>query len=215
MTDWETFAFAAVQKVEDRTRVDVAHDQGHLWRVLRLARSIATAEGPHDADVITVAAIMHDIITIPKNDPDRPKASLISAGCATRILLDAGFPHDRLAQVSHAIIAHSFSAQIEPLTPEAKALQDADRIDALGAIGVARCFAVSALLGRALVDPFDPLAKQRPLDESMYVLDHFQTKLLKLPETMCTQTGRRIAADRAVFIRQFIQQIADEMAGLG
>ncbi|MFA9353024.1 hydrolase, partial [Escherichia coli] len=76
------------------------------------------------------------------------------------------------------IEAHSFSAKIAPETLEAKIVQDADRLEALGAIGLARVFAVSGALGVALFDAEDPFARQRGLDDKQYALDHFQTKLL-------------------------------------
>ncbi|HDO7482899.1 TPA: HD domain-containing protein, partial [Escherichia coli] len=75
------------------------------------------------------------------------------------------FPAEKIEAVCHAIAAHSFSAQIAPLTTEAKIVQDADRLEALGAIGLARVFAVSGALGLALFDGEDPFAQHRPLDD--------------------------------------------------
>lgn len=109
------------------------------------------------------------------------------------------FPEDRLPAVSHAIEAHSFSAKISPTTIEAKIVQDADRLEALGAIGLARVFAVSGALGVALFDAEDPFAQRRVLDDRQYALDHFQTKLLQLPLTMQTNHGRYLAQHNADF----------------
>ncbi|STF26181.1 putative phosphohydrolase [Escherichia coli] len=86
-----------------------------------------------------------------------------------------------------------------PLTTEAKIVQDADRLEALGAIGLARVFAVSGALGVALFDGEDPFAQHRPLDDKRYALDHFQTKLLKLPQTMQTARGKQLAQHNAHF----------------
>ncbi|MCP5995663.1 HD domain-containing protein, partial [Klebsiella pneumoniae] len=85
------------------------------------------------------------------------------------------FPPDRYAAVEHAIEAHSFSAGIAPQSLEAKIVQDADRLEALGAIGLARVFAVSGALGTALFDADDPFAGARALDDKAFALDHFQT----------------------------------------
>lgn len=191
---------------------DVAHDMAHLRRVLGLARRIALEEGPHDPMVVTAAALLHDLVSLPKDQPDRASASRMAAAEALRLLRSMGFEERLLPGVSHAIEAHAFSAGIAPDTPEARALQDADRLDALGAIGIARCFAVGGSLGRALVDPDDPLAERRALDDAAWVLDHFQTKLLRLPGTMTTATGRRLAEERAAFVGAFMLRMAEECA---
>ena len=130
-------------------------------------------------------------------------ALIAAAEAAAPLLLELGFPEAKLAAVQHAITAHSFSANITPETEEAQILQDADRLDALGAIGIARMFAISGALGRAIYDPDDPLAEHRPLDDTRFAVDHFETKLFKLPETMNTEKGRALAQARREEMRQF------------
>ena len=192
---------------------DPSHDNGHILRVLRTARLIAEREGVHDAKVLTAAAILHDCVNLPKNNPRRSSASLMAADKAVDILKSRGFSSGELQSVHHAVHAHSFSAKIEPLTPEARALQDADRIDALGAIGIARCFAVSGKIGRALFDTSDPLAEMREPDDLTWALDHFTVKLLNIPGTMRTAAGREIADRRAEKLKEFIRWTAEECAG--
>ena len=97
--------------------------------------------------------------------------------------------------------------------PEAKIVQDADRLEALGAIGLARVFAVSGALGLALFDGEDPFAQHRPLDDKRYALDHFQTKLLKLPQTMQTARGKQLAQHNAQFLVEFMAKLGAELAG--
>ena len=189
---------------------DPAHDEGHLRRVLAMARRIAAEEGSHDSAVLTAAALLHDLGAPPKDSPLRPRASLLSARLALGLLRGLGFPEALLPGVAHAVEAHSHSAGVEPTTPEACALQDADRLDALGAVGVARCFAVGGAIGRALADPDDPLAERRPPDNGRWGLDHLQTKLLRLPEGMRTGAGRRIAGERAAFVLAFLRRMAEE-----
>lgn len=179
----------------------------------RLAREIAAGEGPHDALALAAAAIRRDVVTLPKNHPDRNLASRVSGAEARRILEAAGIAPATTDIAAHAIEAHSFSAGIEPRTAEARALQDADRSDALGAIGIARCFAVSGELGRLLLDPEDPLARRRPVDDARYALDHFEAKLLRLPGTMRTRRGREIAEERAAYLRGFRERLAAEAGG--
>ena len=113
----------------------------------------------------------------------------------------------------HAIEAHSFSAEIAPQSMEAKIVQDADRMEALGAIGLARVFAVSGALGVPLFDADDPFADARSLDDRAFALDHFQTKLLRLPDTMQTEMGRELARHNADFLIQFMAKLSAELHG--
>ncbi len=123
------------------------------------------------------------------------------------------FPAEKLAGICHAIEAHSFSAKIAPTTPEAKIVQDADRLEALGAIGLARVFAVSGALGVALFDADDPFANRRPLNDKQFALDHFQTKLLKLPLTMQTERGKSLAQRNADFLVSYMAKLSAELKG--
>ncbi len=115
-------------------------------------------------------------------------------------LQDAGYPPACLPDIRHAIEAHSFSAGIAPRTVEAKVVQDADRLDALGAIGLARCIAVGTALGRPLYEPEDPFCRARTPDDGGASVDHFYAKLLKLAGTMQTAAGRREAERRTAFL---------------
>ncbi|HEY8964019.1 MAG TPA: HD domain-containing protein [Alphaproteobacteria bacterium] len=187
---------------------DPAHDLGHIRRVVANATKIASSEGGN-LDVIIPAAWLHDIINLPKNHPDRAQGSTLSANEALKHLKAAGFNGD-IHGIHHAIAAHSFSAGIEPETLEAKILQDADRLDALGAIGIARMFAVGGKLSRPLFDSNDPLAENRAPDDTQFSLDHIQVKLIKIAETLHTKTARDIAASRVEFMLKFAWQISVE-----
>ena len=123
------------------------------------------------------------------------------------------FPPEKVEGVRHAIHAHSFSAQVEPLTAEAKILQDADRMEALGAIGLARVFYTAGVLHQRLFDGDDPLALHREPDDQQYSLDHFSVKLFRLPALMNTATGRKLAEEKVEYLRQFLQRIEGEIAG--
>ena len=111
------------------------------------------------------------------------------------------------------IETHSFSAGLAPKTLEAKIFQDADRLDAIGAIGVARCFQVSGRMDSALYDLADPAAKARPLDDRAYALDHFPAKLFKLADGFWTAEGRRLAAARTKLMRDFVTALRAEVMG--
>ncbi|MFJ2975059.1 phosphohydrolase [Kluyvera sp. NPDC087067] len=193
---------------------DASHDIAHFRRVWHTARRIAEGEQV-DLPVILVASYFHDLVSLPKNHPDRSRSSTLSAQQTLLILPRdfPSFPPDCYAAVAHAIEAHSFSAQIPPQTLEAKIVQDADRLEALGAIGLARVFAVAGALNTALFDADDPFAVNRALDDKAYALDHFQTKLLRLPETMQTTKGREMAQHNADFLVHFMAKLSAELAG--
>ena len=193
------------------TKGDAAHDVAHTDRVWANAQVIATGEAACDMTVLLAACYFHDLVTLPKDHPDRAQASTLSAKAAAPILSSFGLTSDQIAQACHAITAHSFSANIAPQTLEAKILQDADRIEALGAIGIARCFATTGVLGGALFHGLDPFGKDRPLDDKAYAVDHFRIKLLGLPATMQTTSGRMLAEDRANVLRDFLDQLASEL----
>ncbi|AWJ93653.1 hydrolase (plasmid) [Azospirillum baldaniorum] len=198
---------------------DPAHDIDHLLRVWRTAKALAAAEAereggpPPDMLVVLAAALLHDIVNVPKDHPDRSRASRLSADRAEEVLRGMGFPEALIPATRHAIEAHSYSAGIPPLTIEAKLVQDADRLESLGAIGIARCFATSGLMKRALFHGEDPMAETRPLDDLQYALDHFKAKLLLLPNTMQTPAGRARAQERAAFLLSFQVQLLAEIAG--
>jgi uncharacterized protein len=190
---------------------DAAHDLAHLHRVWANAQVIAAGEGGADMAVLCAAAFLHDLVALPKNHPDRALASRLSAERAVALLRAAGMAEDKLPAVAHAIAAHSFSAAIPAETTEARILQDADRLEALGAVGLARLFMVAGSLGRKIAHPDDPMAAARALDDTAYALDHLETKLLRLPAMMQTATGRQIAEQRAQVLRDYREILLSEM----
>ena len=199
---------------EHHASEDSAHDISHFRRVWMTARKIMIHHQAHPLVVLT-ACYFHDIVSLPKNHPERSQSSRLAAR-KTRDILHRDFPDfppDRFAAVEHAIEAHSFSAGIAPQSIEAKIVQDADRLEALGAIGLARVFAVSGALGVALFDAEDPFADARSLDDRAFALDHFQTKLLRLPDTMQTDVGRELAQHNADFLVHFMAKLSAELQG--
>jgi len=195
----------------DAAPADSAHDLAHADRVYANARTIGADEGPIDDTVLICACYLHDLVSLPKDAPNRADASRLAAAAALPILQACGLNNGQIANTQHAIIAHSFSANITPETREAKILQDADRIESLGAIGLARVFAVSGALNRPLFHGTDPFAADRPLEDQTYAVDHFAQKLLKLPDTMQTAGGRALAQDRAHVLREYLTKLAAEL----
>jgi uncharacterized protein len=142
----------------------------------------------------------------------RNRASTEAARTACAFLQQCGYPASYHANISHAIEAHSFSAGIVPRTIEAMVVQDADRLDAVGAIGIARCLMVGGALGRALYHPDDPFAAARPLDDTTCTIDHFYVKLFKLADTMQTAAGRDEAHARCAYMRSFLEKLGSEIS---
>ena len=190
---------------------DAAHDLAHLRRVWGNCQRIARSEGGADMAVLMAGAYLHDLVNLPKDAPNRREASRLSAEAAVAWLRETRFPKDKLEAVAHAIAAHSFSAGIAPETHEARILQDADRLEALGAIGLARLFAVAGQMGAQLYDPADPLAQRRALDDRAFALDHLEVKLFPIVETMKTQEGRAIAEERAEWMASFRTRLLHEV----
>jgi uncharacterized protein len=153
----------------------------------------------------------HDGVFVPKDSPERSRASVRSAEAAGAFLRENSYPERWIPAIEHAIAAHSFSAGIAPETIEAKVVQDADRLEALGAVGIARCLTVGGALNRPLCDPDDPFCQRRPPDDSRYSADHFFVKLLRLTDTMHTGTARAEARRRTAFLKQYLHELAREM----
>lgn len=189
---------------------DGAHDINHLHRVWRNAQALLPAYPDADALVVMVGCYLHDLVNLPKNHPERALASRQSAARASRELAAAGFPAGRIDAVAHAIEAHSFSAGIAARTIEARIVQDADRLDGLGAVGLARMFYIAGQMASALAHADDPLAKRRPLDDRAFALDHIEAKLAKLPAMMQTDAGRALGEQRLARLIAFRGEFAEE-----
>lgn len=189
---------------------DGAHDLSHLQRVWSNVRRIAEREGG-DLHVLLAATLLHDCVAVEKNSPLRSQASRLAAVQAGKILASLNWAQEPIDAVAHAIEAHSFSAAIEPLSLEAKILQDADRLDSLGALGVARTFYIAGRMGSALYDPLDPRAAHREYDDKRFCLDHFQTKLLHLASGFQTPAGTHLAQVRHQRLQRFMEELLEEI----
>jgi uncharacterized protein len=193
---------------------DGAHDANHFERVWRNAQQLLASHPEADALVVIAACYLHDLVNLPKNDPERRLASRRSAQLARHQLAWMGFPAGRLDAVVHAIESHSFSAGIPPESIEAKIVQDADRLDALGAVGLARMLYTAGRMGIGLAHGADPLATGRGLDDLAFSLDHIPVKLARLPGMMQTAAGRELGEQRLASLLAFREAFASEWLGL-
>ena len=209
MKNWETLFEAAF--IANAGVLDPAHDLEHLKRVVRMAKSLCEKENA-DPNVVIPAAWLHDFINIPKNDPRRAQASRLCADAAITFLRSVSYPEKYFGGIAHAIAAHSFSAGITPTTIEARVVQDADRLDALGAIGIARVFVSAGLMKRAIYNPQDPCCSARaPIDQA-FTVDHFYKKLLVVAKQMTTPSGQQIANQRLLVLQRYLNDLASEIA---
>jgi uncharacterized protein len=190
---------------------DPAHDFYHIMRVYKNAELIGLREEA-DMEVLLAAALLHDLVVYPKGSAKRSKSADDSADMAEKILRDYRYSQERIDKICYCIRTHSYSKKLTPSTLEGKILQDADRLDALGAIGIARTFSVGGSEKRMFYNPGDPFCKSnREPDDKQWTLDHFQAKLLKLKNLMHTQAARDIAKERTNFMELFIEQLQKEI----
>jgi uncharacterized protein len=201
-------------EVEKRSSVihDLAHGWEHIYRVYRLALYIAEHEHA-DTIIVGLAALMHDLgRTAPHNGTEHHAD--LSVVLAEDLMNSYHIPADYQEAVSHAIITHSFSKGVTPQTLEAKVVRDADRLDGLGAVGIMRWAMTGAqynIPGSQSYHPDDPFGESHKLDDRLYRLDHFYTKLLKLGDTMATETGRLLAQRRIAFLRSYLNEFRHEL----
>lgn len=189
---------------------DVAHDITHIERVVRVAIQLCHAEQAN-MNIVLPAAWMHDCVAVAKNHPDRAKASTMAADKAIAFLKSINYDASLFDDIHHAIAAHSFSANIAVKTLEAQIVQDADRMDALGAIGVSRCMKVGGSISRLLYNPDDPFCVNREADDKTYTLDHFFIKLLHIAKSMNTPSAKAEAERRTTYMYAFLEQLKSEI----
>jgi uncharacterized protein len=189
---------------------DAAHGDDHIKRVVKNAKKLAALEFAN-LEIVIPAAWLHDCVTVPKSSPQRALASKLCADKASELLTAWEYQADLIPDIAHAIHAHSFSAKIEPKTIEAKVLQDADRLDAIGAIGLTRCLMLGGEMRKPLLHSHDPFCESREPDDQIYVLDHLYNKLFKLEGMMQTTSGKAEAKKRSGVLYQFIEDLRTEI----
>ena len=190
-----------------------AHDFQHILRVYKNAEMISKQEKSVDLDVVLAAALLHDLVVYPKGSTKTINSADESAEVAKKILHEyKNYPTEKIERVADAIRTHSYSKKLDPSTLEGKILQDADRLDAIGAIGLARTFSVGGSENRSLYNPLDPFCKsERQLDDTQWTLDHIKKKLIVLKNSMHTKAAKKIAEERTEFMELFLNQLRNEI----
>jgi len=189
---------------------DAAHDLSHVKRVVKNVIYLTDIEEANSL-VTLASAWLHDCVAVAKDSPSRSQGSRMAAEAATQFLAGIDYPEALLPEVFHAIEAHSYTANIPTRTLEAAVVQDADRLDSLGAIGIARCLLVGGRLNHPLISDNDPFCDDRKPDDGRYTIDHFYAKLFNLPATMKTRAGRDEAQRRADLMQRYLDDLRKEI----
>lgn len=190
---------------------DPSHDFAHVERVLSNCLSIGRKEGVN-LDILIPAALLHDIVNVPKSSPDRIRASQLAADKAFAVLIEHNYSEEDARSISQVILEHSYSAGHQPSSLESAVLQDADRLDAMGAIGIMRTVSCGTHFQSQYYNPEDPFADHRELDDSKFLIDHFFEKLLKLEPMMNTAEGKARARARTQYMRDFLENLKAEIS---
>ena len=189
---------------------DPAHDFDHVMRVYNNAQKIVKKEKANQKLVLS-AVLLHDIVSYPKSSKRSKFSSIDSAKKSKIILKKYNFSKEEIIIISTAIAEHSFAQNKVPQTLEGQILQDADRLDALGAIGIARVFATSGSLNRPFYNIDDPFCTKRNPDDNLWAVDHFFNKLLKLESMMNTKSAKIEAKKRTKVLKEFLKQLKNEV----
>jgi len=197
------------------TSNDQVHDFEHVMRVYKLAEVLAQKEGA-DIEIVRAAALLHDAQSASGSEDLRMEHHEAAAVFAAEVLEQEGWPPERMQAVQNCILTHRFRAGLAPETLEAKVLFDADKLDAIGAIGAARALAFAVLDGQPLYaepsDAFRNTHKPQP-DEAYTAYHEFLFKLSRIKDRMQTQSGKAMAAERHTFMQNFFSQLRDEVNG--
>ena len=207
---------AAVQHIREQFKNDSSgHDWWHIYRVWRMAVRLAEAEGA-DLYVVQLAALLHDIADWKFHDGDLtagPRAARL--WLAGQAVPAATIDHvcDIIAQLSYK----GAGVATDMPTLEGRVVQDADRLDAIGAVGIARAFAYGGHAGRLLYDPEHPPEQHASAlayrNSRGPTINHFHEKLLLLKERMQTATGKQLAAQRHTYMEGYLDQFHAEWEG--
>jgi uncharacterized protein len=188
---------------------DPGHDLSHCLRVALWTLEIGGADIDWREGI--AAALLHDVVNVPKDSPDRHRASELCAAVARRELPRFGFDADAVARIADAVRDHSFSRGAVPESPLGASLQDADRLEALGVIGLFRCISTGVRMGARYFHDTDPFAAARALDDRAFSIDHFAAKLFGLPKTMITARGRAEAQRRSEVLERALSDLSIEL----
>ncbi len=204
------------KKAEEFLKFDPSgHDLNHAIRTFNLSRKISAKEGG-DKLVIGAAALLHDVLRPWEKKTGKLHYKGEALEIIKKMLVKVKFPKNKIDSVLHCIETHEtygFAKGKKPKTIEAKILQDADNLDAIGAIGIARCFMCASHHNNPMWVPGEETKKYSPDTVRGSAINHFDEKLLKLKDMMNTKTGKEIAKERHKFMKDFLKRFFKEWEG--
>ncbi|MFA5405855.1 MAG: HD domain-containing protein [Candidatus Nanoarchaeia archaeon] len=187
------------------------HGTEHINRVYNNALRIAKIE-QCDVEVVKAAALMHDIARhLDESNPNGPCHAEQGAEMARELLKEYDYTPAQQDNIVHSIRVHRYSTQIKPETIEAGILQDADRLDALGAMIIARVFYQAGKHHGSMHDPSIPAGEYKGAANTTTAINHFYEKILKIkPETFNTKKGQELARERYEYVKEFVKRFLAE-----
>lgn len=189
-----------------------AHDWYHVQRVRTNAEELVAEHPSADMTIVQLAVLLHDIGRSKEEEDDIKDHAEWGAEETEKLLDEHGASDEMTRAVAHCVRAHRYSTETSPETIEAKIVSDADNLDALGAVGLARCFAYGGETGSPIHDPsLLPDADGTVAGKTQF--NHIHKKLLDLPNRMYTDAGKDLADQRASYIRRFVRQFEKEIDG--
>jgi uncharacterized protein len=207
----DSYVFEKIKERSEEFFKHSHHSKSHVERVYNLAVRIAKEENA-DLDVVKAAVLLHDIARAMEDEGKIEDHATEGAKIARKVLEEADFPKEKIDKVIHCIEVHRFKKSMEAESSEAKILQDADRLDIIGAIGLARTFARGGWSNIPIYDPSIP-PKKKYDGKSLTSVNHIYEKILKAKDTINTNTARKIAEERYKFVEQFLERLLKEWKG--
>jgi uncharacterized protein len=216
------------EKIKEIVRDELtcsAHNLDHVFRVYKLCLKISESEENVDMDVLVPAALLHDIARVKESHDLTGEIdhAVLGGEMAEEILKELGYEANKIEKIKHCITAHRFRTGNEPQTIEAKILYDSDKLDAIGAIGIARCFMLGGQFGQSLSINEDleeylnsnSVENGRLKDVSKHTpIIEYEIKLKKIPEKLYTEKAKQIGEDRIRYMDGFFKKLKLEMEGI-
>lgn len=212
-----------VKRIMENKLSSSSHDFEHTMRVYGLAQRIAATIEGVDLEVLGLATLLHDIARV-LEDTDKTGSvdhAILGAEMASEILKTLDFPEEVINKVIHCIQTHRFRGNKLPESIEAKILSDADKLDAIGAIGVGRAFMIAGEYGEPLYKTFDHEQYSTNILNNGRIKEfkehspniEFEMKLKYIPDRLYTEEAKRIAKERVEFMEDFFERLEKEIKG--
>jgi len=209
--------YQKIKNIVEKELSCTAHNMEHVMRVYNMCLHLAEDESDVDLEILKTSALLHDIARTKedKDDSGNIDHAIFGAEMTENILKDFGYSNDKIEAVKHCIITHRFRSGNEPKTKEAKILFDADKLDVIGSIGIARSFMIAGqyhekMFSNVPVDKYikDNLVDGKPNGRIKVIAKHapnleFETKFIHIPNRLFTEKAKLIGEQRINFMKQF------------